>query len=73
MSLAKRSPPYARPCGTGSGRVWFFGPAASLYRRFLFFRNPGQPVVRLNAVVVAEEGQVEGAVRREEALAVSPR
>lgn len=27
--------------------------------------------LRLNAVVVAEEGRVEGAVRREEALAVS--
>ena len=38
---------------------------------FSFFSQPGQPVVRLNAVVVAEEGRVEGAVRREEALAVS--
>ena len=55
----------------GSGRVWFFGPAASLYRRFLVFSQPGQPAVRLNAEVVAEEGRVEGVVRREEALAVS--
>ena len=79
VSLTKRSPPYARPRSIRSGRVWFFGPAASLYRRFLVFSQPGQPAVRLNAEVVAEEGLVEGVVRlvegvarREEALVVSP-
>ena len=55
----------------GQAESGFLGPLPATVPPFSFFSQPGQPVVRLNAVVVAEEGRVEGAVRREEALAVS--
>ena len=45
----------------GQAESGFLGLLLAPYRLFL------------NAAVVAEEGRVEGAVRREEALAVSPR
>ena len=57
---------------SGQAESGFLGLLLAPYRRFLVFSQPGQPAVRLNAEVVAEEGLVEGVVRREEALAVSP-